>query len=109
MENYLSPLAGSQAGKLSYFFPADAVSQVIAVDDIGAFVALAFGNPDEYIGQAIELAGDFVTQAQIAAAFGRVLDRPIDYFQIPLEVIEQQQPALARMVVTALEFAARGG
>jgi uncharacterized protein YbjT (DUF2867 family) len=82
---------------------------VIAVDDIGAFAALVFRDPAEYIGQAIELAGDSVTQSQIAAAFGRVLDRTIDYFQIPLEVLEQQQPALAKMIVAAQEFAARGG
>jgi uncharacterized protein YbjT (DUF2867 family) len=109
MENYLSPLAGIQAGTLTYFFPADAVSQVIAVDDIGAFAALVFRNPAEYIGQAIELAGDSVTQSQIAVAFGRVLNRPIDYFQIRLDVVEQQQPALAKMLVTARAFVARGG
>jgi uncharacterized protein YbjT (DUF2867 family) len=82
---------------------------VIAVDDIGAFAALVFGDPAEYIGQAIELAGDSVTQSQIAAAFGRVLNRPVDYFQIPLEVLEQQQPALAKMIVAAQEISARGG
>jgi uncharacterized protein YbjT (DUF2867 family) len=109
LENYLSPLSGIQTGKLTYFFAPDTVSQVIAVDDIGAFAALVFRGPAEYIGQAIELAGDSVTQSQIAAAFGRVLNRPIDYFQIPLEVIEQQQPALAKMIVAAHEFSARGG
>jgi hypothetical protein len=43
---------------------------VIAVNDIGAFAAMVCRDPAEYIGQAIELAGDFVTQSQIAAAFG---------------------------------------
>jgi uncharacterized protein YbjT (DUF2867 family) len=57
---------------LSYFFPPEAVTQIIAVDDIGAFAALAFREPDEYIGQAFEIAGDSVTQSQIAVAFGRV-------------------------------------
>ena len=58
-------------------------------------VVAAFRDPAEYIGQALELAGDSVTQSQIAAAFGRVLNRQISYFQIPLAVLEQQQPALA--------------
>jgi len=109
MENYLSPLGGIHLGRLSYFFPPDAVSQVIAVDDIGAFAALAFGNPSEYIGKAFELAGDSVTQSQIAAAFGRALHHEIDYVQVPLEVLEQQQPALAREVAAAQEFAGRDG
>jgi uncharacterized protein YbjT (DUF2867 family) len=109
MENYLSPLTGISTGTLSYFFPPEAVTQVIAVDDIGAFAALAFREPDEYIGQAFELAGDSVTQSQIAAAFGRVLNRQISYFQIPLAVLEQQQPALAGMIAIANAFAARGG
>jgi uncharacterized protein YbjT (DUF2867 family) len=109
MENYLSPLAGISSGTLSYFFPPEAVTQMIAVDDIGAFAALAFREPDEYIGQAFEIAGDSVTQSQIAVAFGRVLNRQISYFQIPLAVLEQQQPALAGMIATANAFAARGG
>jgi uncharacterized protein YbjT (DUF2867 family) len=109
MENYLSPLAGISTGTLSYFFPPEAVTQVIAVDDIGAFAALAFREADEYIGQAFELAGDSVTQSQIAAAFGRVLNRQISYFQIPLAVLDQQQPALAGMIAIANAFAARGG
>jgi uncharacterized protein YbjT (DUF2867 family) len=109
MENYLSPLAGISSGRLSYFFAPEAVTQVIAVDDIGAFAALAFREPAEYIGQAIEVAGDSVTQSQIAVAFGRVLKRQISYFQIPLAVLEQQQPALAGMIAIANAFAARGG
>jgi uncharacterized protein YbjT (DUF2867 family) len=85
------------------------VSQVIAVDDIGAFAALVFDDPGEYIGQAFELAGDSLTQSQIAEAFGRVLKRKIDYYQFPLEALQQQQPALAKMIVAAEDFAARGG
>jgi uncharacterized protein YbjT (DUF2867 family) len=109
MENYLSPFAGISSGRLSYFFAPESVTQVIAVDDIGAFAALAFREPGEYIGEAFELAGDSVTQAQIAVAFGRVLKRQISYVQIPLAVLEQQQPALAGMIALANTFAARGG
>jgi uncharacterized protein YbjT (DUF2867 family) len=66
MENYLSPQFGVSTGKLSYFFPAEAITQVIAVDDIGALAALAFRDPDEYIGNAFELAGDSVAQSRIS-------------------------------------------
>jgi uncharacterized protein YbjT (DUF2867 family) len=109
MENYLSPLYGIQTGTLSSVSEPDTHTQVIAADDIGAFAALVFRDPDEYIGQAFELAGDSVTASQIAAAFGRVLGRQIHYVQIPLELIQQQQPAFAKEIVAAQEFAAQGG
>ncbi len=38
---------------------------LIAADDIGAFAALAFEHPDEYLGKTIEIAGDALTPPQI--------------------------------------------
>ena len=51
--------------------------QLIAVEDIGVFVMLAFANPEEYLGQTIELAGDALTESQIADTFARVIGRPV--------------------------------
>ncbi len=51
--------------------------QLIAVDDIGAFVRLAFERPEEFLGRALELAGDELTEAEIVAAFSRVIGRPV--------------------------------
>ena len=51
--------------------------QLIAVDDIGAFAALAFENRQEYLGKTIELAGDELTEPQIAEAFTKVIGRRI--------------------------------
>lgn len=51
--------------------------QIIAVEDIGAFVALAFANRDDYLGKTIELSGDALTEAQIAETFTRVIGRPV--------------------------------
>lgn len=51
--------------------------QMIAVDDIGAFAALAFEKPALYIGQGLELAGDELTEAQIVEAMANVIGRPI--------------------------------
>jgi uncharacterized protein YbjT (DUF2867 family) len=52
-------------------------NQLVAVDDIGAFVALAFDNPQEFIGQSIEFAGDSLTEPQMADIFARVIGRPV--------------------------------
>jgi uncharacterized protein YbjT (DUF2867 family) len=49
--------------------------QMIAVEDIGAFVALAFENPQAYLGRTIELAGDELTEPQIAETLAKVIGR----------------------------------
>src|SRR5215203_3503433 len=51
--------------------------QLIAVEDIAVFVALAFANPGEYVGKTIELAGDALTESQLADTFARVIGRPV--------------------------------
>jgi uncharacterized protein YbjT (DUF2867 family) len=52
--------------------------QLIAVEDIAVFAALAFANPDQYVGKTIELAGDELTEAQIADTFAKVIGRPVN-------------------------------
>lgn len=49
----------------------------IAVDDIGAFAAIAFANPETWIGRAEEIAGDAQTEAEMAATFSKVVGRPV--------------------------------
>jgi uncharacterized protein YbjT (DUF2867 family) len=51
--------------------------QLIAVEDISAFVALAFADPEQYLGRTIELAGDALTETQIAETFAKVIGRPV--------------------------------
>ncbi len=51
--------------------------QLIAADDIGAFVALAFDDPQAYLGRTIELAGDELTEPQIADTLAKVIGRPV--------------------------------
>ena len=51
--------------------------QLIAVEDIAVFVALAFENPSEYAGKTIELAGDALTESQLADTFVKVIGRPV--------------------------------
>ena len=51
--------------------------QLIAVEDIAAFVALALAKPEEYLGKTIELSGDALTESQIAETFAKVIGRPV--------------------------------
>ena len=52
--------------------------QMIAVDDIGAFARLAFENPTKFLGQAIEIAGDELTEFEIAEEIGQALHHSIE-------------------------------
>jgi len=85
MENFLANrdtivMSGTLAESL---LPATLL-QLVAVDDIGAFAALAFAQPEQWIGRAIELAGDELTMPQVAVCFGRVIGRPVQYVQVPM-------------------------
>jgi len=64
--------------------------QMLAVEDIGVFVAMAFENPDEWIGREVDLAGDEMAMLEIADTFSRVIGRQVDYVQVPWEGFEEQ-------------------
>lgn len=61
----------------------DRTLQMIAVDDVGAFAALAFGNPASLRGTQLELAGDELTGPQIAALFGELAGMPARFESSP--------------------------
>lgn len=87
MDNWETPfLRGSiLAGTLAQPLDPDVSFQQVAVDDIGAFVATAFENRDQWLRRETDLAGDERTMPGIAEAFGRVIGRPVTYFQVPWE------------------------
>ncbi len=71
------------SGQLLSPLSPDTKLQQIAVDDIGFFAALTFADPDKWMGQAIEIAGDELTMTETAEAFSHVLDSNIKYVQVP--------------------------
>ncbi len=64
--------------------------QMIDAEDIGVFAAMAFEDPETWIGREVDLAGDELTMPEIAATFSRVIGREVDYFQVPWEGFEEQ-------------------
>jgi uncharacterized protein YbjT (DUF2867 family) len=52
-------------------------SQYVATDDIGVFAEMAFAKPEQFLGKTIELAGDELTEQQIADVFSKVIGRPV--------------------------------
>jgi uncharacterized protein YbjT (DUF2867 family) len=63
--------------------------QQIAVEDIGAFGAMAFQNPSKWTGRTIELAGEELTMLRVAETLSRVLGRTVKYVQVPWEQFRQ--------------------
>lgn len=95
MENYANPRLGLADGEFRTAINSDVVTQIIAVDDVGAFAALAFARPEEYVGKALEIAGDALTPVQVAAAVGRAINQQISYVHISAETIRAHDPVLA--------------
>lgn len=52
--------------------------QSIAVEDVGVFAALAFADPEMFVGQTLELAGDELTESEIAETFSKVVGRTVN-------------------------------
>jgi uncharacterized protein YbjT (DUF2867 family) len=71
--------------------------QMIATTDIGVFAAEAFERPEDYIGQAVALAGDELTGPQIAEAFQEVTGTPARFEEQPIEEIRAFSNDLAMM------------
>lgn len=63
--------------------------QQIAVEDIGAFAALAFQNSSQWHGRTIELAGEELTMLRAAELLTRAVRRPVRYVQVPWEQFRQ--------------------
>jgi uncharacterized protein YbjT (DUF2867 family) len=103
MEDFTSPARFFQNGSLNVPWHDDLVMQLIAIDDIGAFAALAFANPDDYLGKAMEITGDRLTAPQIAAALSTAAGRPIPHTQVPLETLWEHAPEAAKVFTWANE------
>src|SRR5450432_299983 len=89
MENYYIPqvFKGILEGKLFDSIRAGKKHQMITVDDIGAYVADAFMNPDLYTGQTIGLAGEELTNEEIALSMTRSLGMKIKFSRLPMMIV----------------------
>jgi uncharacterized protein YbjT (DUF2867 family) len=103
MEDFTSPARFFQNGSLNVPWHDDLIMQLIAIDDIGAFAALAFASPGHYLGKAMEITGDRLTSPQIAAALSTAAGRPIPHTQVPLETLWEHAPAAAKVFTWASE------
>jgi uncharacterized protein YbjT (DUF2867 family) len=75
----------------------EAQLQMIAARDIGAFAAVAFERPDEFVGRHLDIAGDALTGPEIAETMSRAADVPIRFRQTPIERVRAFDQEVAKM------------
>ncbi len=90
MENWLGMRGQIEQGTLAGPLSPQTRLQMIAVDDIGEFIALAFAHPAHWHNRAVDIAGDELSMDEIAQAFGRAMGRDVKYQQTPWEQFEKQ-------------------
>jgi uncharacterized protein YbjT (DUF2867 family) len=88
MENFTTYVKPSPEGILSVPMRADKQLAMVAVKDIGEFGAAAFLRPSEFLGKAIDLAGDELTMPDVTAHLSKGMGRPIRFQEVPLDQAE---------------------
>ena len=85
MSNLEADWESASNGVYRTVFPADLLRHHIAPRDIGRIVAEAFDHPERWIGRELDIAGQLISYADIAAAMSRQIGRSVVYEQIPWE------------------------
>ncbi len=97
MENLYADRERIKLGRLSLALPPEARLQMIAVDDIGAMAALAFAEPENFLGRTLEIAGAEMTLPQLAQILSETIGREVTTEEIPLDALRKANPEMADM------------
>lgn len=103
MENWETPAVRDSilGGTLAQPLSPDRPFQQIAVNDVGAFATMVLLHRDEWLGRAIDLAGDERPISEVAQTFGRVIGRPVQYVQVSRESSSGRPPVRSTSACTA--------
>lgn len=101
MENFTTFSKPSAEGILMMPMRADKKLAMVALRDIGEFGAAAFMRPKDFLGQAIDLAGDELTMQEVAVQLSKVTGRSIQFQALPLE---QAEAALGHDLATMFRW-----
>jgi len=98
MENWLGMRDEIEGGNLALPLDPSTRLQMVAVDDIGAFVAMAFERSGKWQGRTFEIAGDEISMTDLANMFSRITGTEVVYSQIPWDQFTQKAgPDLGKM------------
>lgn len=100
MENLASPWfkPAIDEGTLALGISPDTTLQMIAVDDIGKYGAMAFLEHERMNGMALDIAGDELTAEETARILGEAAGREIAHYQVPLEEVREFSEDFAAML-----------
>jgi len=99
MENVVAPWSISALSQGTYAFavPPKRALQLVALADIGAFVAALAERREQVFGKRFDFAGDELSGEEQAKILSQVIGRPISYQEIPIAVARQQSEDAALM------------
>jgi uncharacterized protein YbjT (DUF2867 family) len=99
MENAVAPwgIAGLRQGVHAFAMPPNRALQLVAVADIGAFVAVLAERREQVFGRRIDIAGDELTGEDQAKILSQAIGRPIAYQALPIAAMREQSEDLALM------------
>ena len=99
MENFLSPWLkpGIMAGKLRLPLAPETGLQLIALEDIGKFGALAFKEHERMNGVEVDIAGDQRTMPEAADIISLAMDKKVLFESAPIEEMRKVSADLATM------------
>jgi uncharacterized protein YbjT (DUF2867 family) len=99
MENIVAPwsIGALRQGTQAFALPPKRVLQLVALADIGAFVAALVERREQMFGKRFDLAGDELSGEEQAKILSRAIGRPINYQEIPLAAARQQSADAALM------------
>ena len=89
MENWLGMRESIDQGTIALPLKPETQLQMIAADDIGAFVAMAFEHPGKWNGRVLEIAGDEHSMTDTARVLSGAAGREVKYQQISWDDFER--------------------
>ncbi len=99
MENIVAPwsIGALRQGTYAFPMPPKRVIQLIALADIGAFVATLIERRDQVFGKRFDLAGDELSGEEQAKILSQAIGHVINYQEIPIAAARQQSKDVALM------------
>jgi uncharacterized protein YbjT (DUF2867 family) len=99
MENFVAPwsIGALSQGTHAFAMPPKRALQLVAVADIGAFVAALAERREQVFGKRFDFAGDELPGEEQAKILSQAIGRPITYREIPIAVARQQSEDVALM------------
>jgi uncharacterized protein YbjT (DUF2867 family) len=98
MENFSGPyyVPGLHEGRLTLPLSASCKLQMVSVEELASFAALALEQPQAFAGKRIELASDEATPTEIAQILSRAVGRHITHHRTPIQEVRAWSDDLAK-------------